>query len=120
MPVYIVRNRATKAEVTRYASAQPQPSVWPDPDCEHVEFIDIPYVPERELSHLDIVRRMTPSEQAAVFLAAQQDIRVLVWLENFKLARDLNTHDPMLIEGLGALEQLGLLATGRALEILNG
>ncbi len=120
MTLYAVRNRDTGEEVLRYSSALPDDSLLPGPDFDHVEILDLPVRPEVMLTQLDVLRRMTDQECAAVFTAAKQSVLVEVWLEKFRSASVLNSWDPLLMQGFAAPEAMGLISPGRAQEILNG
>ena len=61
----------------------------------------------------------TDSELAGIYTAAKANIAIEVWLEKFKVAEIIDLLDPKTIAGLHTLEAVGLLATGRAAEILN-
>lgn len=73
----------------------------------------------RVLSKLDYMNRFADAELAGIYTAAKTVISVEVWLEKFKLASDINLDDPRTIGGLQAMEAAGLLAVGRAAEILS-
>jgi hypothetical protein len=45
-------------------------------------------------------------------------VAVEVWLEKFKQATEINLDDPRTVSGVQALEEAGLIAPGRAAEIL--
>ena len=62
--------------------------------------------------------RFTDDELVGIYSAAKSVIQVEIWLEKFKLAQDINLDDPLVAAGLTALEGVGLLAAGRAAEIL--
>ena len=80
----------------------------------------IPDQPSRQpvLSNLDYMERFTDAELAAIYTAAKTSVVVEVWLEKFKLATEVNLDDPRTVAGVQALEALGILAPGRAAEIL--
>lgn len=71
------------------------------------------------LTKLEYMNRFTDAELAGIYTAAKTVIAVEVWLEKFKLATDINLTDQRTIDGLHALEDAGLLAEGRAAEILT-
>lgn len=83
-----------------------------------------PYVPQEDahrqgiLTKLDYMNRFTDAELAAIYTAAKSSVAIEVWLEKFKLATEINLDDPRTIDGVNALEAAGLLAPGRAAEIL--
>lgn len=77
-----------------------------------------PVVPKRTLTKLEYMDRFTDAELANIYPAAKSSVQVEVWLEKFKLASEINLDDQRTIDGLNSLEVAGLLAAGRAQEIL--
>jgi serine protease inhibitor len=75
--------------------------------------------PKRNITKLQYMNRFTDTELATIYTVAKTSIAVEIWLEKFKLASDINLDDPLVIGGLQALEQFGLIGTGRAMEILT-
>lgn len=73
----------------------------------------------RELTKFIYMCRFTDSELATLYTAAKTVVQIEVWLEKFKLAEVINLDDPATIAGLHALETYGLIAPGRAKEILD-
>lgn len=72
----------------------------------------------RLLTKLEYMERFTDEELGTIFTVAKQSVAVEVWLEKFKLASEINLDDPRILGGLLALESVGILATGRAQEII--
>lgn len=77
-----------------------------------------PEASSTKISKLEYMGRFTDAELAAIYTVAKQVVQVEIWLEKFKLATDVDLADPRTSSGLFALEAAGLLATGRATEIL--
>lgn len=75
--------------------------------------------PKTTLTKLEYMNRFTDAELAAIYTAAKTVIAVEVWLEKFKLSTDIELTDPRTVSGVQALEDAGLLAEGRADEILK-
>ena len=74
---------------------------------------------KQPISVLDFRNRFTQSEKIAIYTAAKQVVAIQVWIDDLASAKDVNvTHDPT-IAGINALESAGLIAKGRAAEILN-
>lgn len=71
------------------------------------------------MSKLEYMNRFTDAELAGIYSAAKQSVAVEIWLEKFKLAEFIDKADPLILQGLQALESVGLLAAGRASEILS-
>ena len=71
-------------------------------------------------SKLAYLRRFTQEERIAIRAAATQSPALADYLALLELAEEVDTRDADTITAVHLLEQLGLLAAGRALEILNG
>lgn len=75
-------------------------------------------VPKTTLTKLEYMDRFTDAELAAIYAAAKTSVEVEIWLGRFKLSSKINLTDERTIAGVNALETAGLIATGRAAEIL--
>jgi len=75
--------------------------------------------PIRTLTHLQYMNRFTDEELEAIYTAAKTVVKVEVWLAKFNAAGPVDLDDQETIKGLQAMEAAGLLATGRAAEILK-
>ena len=75
--------------------------------------------PKRTMTHLEFMRRLTDAELAQIYGAARQSPALEVWLEKFKMAKEISLDDPEIVQGIHVLEQMGLLAEGRAVEVLG-
>jgi len=84
------------------------------------EFVPAPQEPEQitQISRLDFMDRFTDTELAGVFAAAKASPAVEVWVEKVKAASSIDLTDPRTVSGVQALETAGLIAEGRADEIL--
>lgn len=71
------------------------------------------------LTRLEFLDRFTDEELLAVRAAAQHDAAVELWLWRFDHAENVSLADPRTVKGVEGLEQAGLLAAGRAAEILG-
>ena len=126
MTTWTVQDRATQAVV--YAYTAEAPFEWPG--MSFAQFNHIAEVapevaaPARRLTKLDYMNRFTDAELAGIYSAAKQSIDVEVWLAKFNSATadadgtSVDLDDPRTVGGLQALEAAGLLAAGRAAEIL--
>ena len=74
--------------------------------------------PTRIVTRLAFMRRMTNDELAGIYGTAKVSPLLEVWLDKFKLAEEIDLTDPEIVEGLQWLEAAGLLAAGRAAEVL--
>jgi len=82
--------------------------------------------PRRRITRLEFMNRMTDVELAGVYTAAKASVAVEVWLAKFHSTTpeadgtSVDLDDPRTVAGVQALEAAGLLAAGRATEILGG
>ena len=78
----------------------------------------------RRLSKLAYMNRFTDAELAGIYAAAKTVVAVEVWLAKFNATTpeadgtSIDLDDPRTIAGLQGMEAAGLLAAGRAAEIL--
>ena len=122
--IYVVTNKATGVEVSRYASVAPVAGDFPFDDFEHAEYPDdveqVAPAPLGQISKLAYMDRFADAELEGIHGAAKVSLAVEVWLEKFKLAEFIDLSDPRTLAGLQALEANGLIGPGRSLEILHG
>jgi hypothetical protein len=89
-----------------------------------IEFIEgdypVPPIQPTPLTHKQFMDRFTDTELAAIMTAAKSSIELELWFKRFEMAQDILLNDPQTISGVNALETAGLIAEGRATEILNG
>ncbi len=134
--IFIVTNKATGAEIYRYSADAP--IEWGgmgfdthDHTVMQEEVTDV--VPrmyaDRDLTKLTFRRLFTPVEQKAIdrfnatfeshpALTDDQKDDVRTGLENYKAAGSVSLDDPDTAKVLGLYTALGILAGGRAQEIL--
>jgi hypothetical protein len=88
-----------------------------------IEFIEGDYpeppIAPAPLTHKQFMDRFTDSELAGIMTAAKSSIELELWFKRFEMAQDIILSDPQTISGVNALETAGLIATGRATEILS-
>ena len=128
MVEYIVTRKSDGVEVYRYQSDAPvewhgmafdthdhtlAPVINPDGSIEGV-------VVGRTLTKLEYLRRFTDKERIAIRAAAEQNAALADYLQLMEAAQDINTGDEDTVAAVTMLEQVGLIAAGRAQEILNG
>ena len=124
MAEYIVTRKSDGAEVLRYSAAHAQEVNGFDlVDYDHTEWT--PETPadepvSRTLTKLEYLRRFTVEERVAIRAASEQNPVLADYLQLMELAQEINTGDPDTIAAVTMLEQVGLLAEGRAQEVLNG
>lgn len=122
--IYVVTNKLTGAEVTRYAAVAPVAGDFPFAVFEHAECLDdappVVAAPLGQISQLDYMERFTDAELESIYGAEASSLAVRVWLKKFEAADFIDLADPRTLSGLQALESNGLIGPGRSLEILNG
>jgi len=88
---------------------------------ENIE--DAPQTPERHITRLAFRQRFTAAEKAALTFAARQNTpegaAVQAYLDDVQAATFIDLDRPDTRAGVLALESAGLLAAGRATEILG-
>ena len=123
MADYIVTRKSDGAEVYRYQADAPVE--WCGMEFaahDHTEQAEQPTAPSgpRTMTKLGYLRRFTVEERVAIRAAAAQNAVLADYLQLMELAQDINTGDPDTVAAVTMLEQAGLIATGRANEVLNG
>jgi hypothetical protein len=120
MPNYAVQDRATGETVDSYTADQPDHiGRYPFEQFNHIPQPVVVEAPVRMISKLDYMNRLSDTELAAIYTAAKTVVQVEVWLKKFDAVKDeVNLDDPRTVNGVNALEAAGLLAAGRAAEIL--
>lgn len=127
MTTWKVTHRETGAVVHAYTADTP--ADWPDyPFAQYNHIAEVPPAPDpdhaRRLTKLEYMNRFHDAELAAIYSAAKVSVAVEVWLAKFNAATpdadgtSVDLDDPRTIAGVRALEDAGLLGTGRAAEIL--
>ena len=79
----------------------------------------VPVPAPRLLTHERFIQRFTPSEWEAMTAAARSNAAMDAWMRRFSLATFVSIEDPATVSGVHALELAGILAPGRATEVLN-
>lgn len=126
MTTYIVTTKSTGQEVYRYQSDAPVE--WsgmefathdhtPEPDQSPVT--DVP-VKAMTWTKLEYLRRFTQAERIGIRDAAKVVPELFDYMELLALAEEIRSDDPDIAAALAMLEGAGLIASGRAQEILNG
>lgn len=72
-----------------------------------------------QITKLEFMNRLTADELILIYTAAAQDVRLQIWLDKFKISEFVDLSDQQTIDGIKALEQFSIIATGRSLEILS-
>lgn len=94
---------------------------WPVPDgCALHALADPVSVQRKALSRLEFLRRFTAEERVAIRQASTTDPIIYDFLDLLYQAQEVRADDADTRAGLQYLETKGLLASGRATEILTG
>ena len=123
MAEYIVTRKADGVEVYRYQSDTPvEWNGMAFATHDHTEQAEQPVLPSgpRTMTQLEYLRRFTVEERVAIRAAAAHNPVLADYLQLMELAQDINTGDADTIAAVTLLEQTGLIAPGRANEVLNG
>ena len=73
----------------------------------------------RLLTHEQFIQRFTAAEWEAMTTAARSNAAMDAWMRRFTLAAFVNLDDPATAAGVQALELAGILANGRAAQVLQ-
>lgn len=121
MPHYVVTDQQN-SEIIRYSAAVVQSHDYPLDLYTHTEFDpDVgPIVTTgRTMTKLEYLRRFTQAERIAIRTVAASNPVLDDYMQLLELATEINTADPDTVAAVHMLEAAGLIAAGRAGEILN-
>lgn len=140
MPSFSVINKATGDKVYEYSTDGAaiewnglefathdhveMPVINPDGSIEGVVLTH--YSGRRLLSKLEFITLFTDEEYVGLIAAAKQSVPLEAWIKKLDYAtpdpegRSVDLDDPRIHTGVSGLEMMGLIAQGRAGEILNG
>lgn len=76
-------------------------------------------LPVTILTKFQFMSRLTIAERLAIYAAEAGSPIIRMWLEMFKICEEIDTINADTIAGVQMLEQAGLIAEGRAAEILG-
>lgn len=127
MPTYRVINKSTGQECYSYQSDTIlDMDIFPLSNYSHIEettpIPSIPSisVPNRVLTKIAFLRLFTQQERIAIRAAATTNPILGDFMSLLGLAEEVDITDQDIIGAVNLLEQSGILASGRAMEILNG
>lgn len=127
MPSFIVTNKTTGQEVTRYAAQAPVEQLdalaVPFADFDHaelVEGVEIAPVVAMTWTKREYLSRFSQAERIAIRTTAKQVPELEDYMELLALATEVRSDDPDVVGALTMLEVSGLIGAGRAQEILHG
>ncbi len=93
------------------------------PDSNHIwnkETLKFERIPKIILTKFEYMKRFNDDELAKIYTLAKSNIQLEIWLEKFKTASEVDLTDLTTCSGVRALETAGIIAAGRAEEILKG
>lgn len=76
--------------------------------------------PKRRITRLAFRNLFTGAEKIAIYTAAESSVQIRVWLDDLNAAEFVDLDYPATIAGVQALEAGGIIAEGRAAEVLAG
>lgn len=125
MPTYRVIEKSTG--LTVYAYGADAPLEWAGmlfATHDHIEVVpladgSVTVTTGFRLTKLEFLRRFTQAERVAIRTAAQQSMVLADYMAMIDLAQDIDLTDVDTSGGVRMLEQAGLIAAGRADEILS-
>lgn len=117
---WIVENRLTGEVV--YAYGADRATEWPEypfAEFNHVAEKPAVFAPvQRTISKLEYLRRFTGEERITIRAAAKVTPVLEDYLAMLELAQDINLDDVDTVAAVQMLEVVGLIADGRAAEVL--
>ena len=128
MTTYIVTRKSDQVEVCRYSAAEPTVSPilsdsYPFDEYDHTATADsdspAPVV-QWVWTPLEFLRKFTAAERITIRAAAKVNASLDDFMFLLERATEVHSDNPDVVNGLALLEAAGLLAAGRAAEILNG
>lgn len=125
MTTFSVTRRSDQTEVYRYNAEAPIPWSGMEFDThDHTEVVEVApdeqavTAPARIWSRVDFLRKFTPAERIAIRTAAKQVPELDDFMFLLEAAAEVHSDNEDVVAGLRLLTQAGLLAVGRAGEIL--
>lgn len=73
----------------------------------------------RFMTQEQFTRRLSTDELRAVYTLAKQSIDIEIWLDRFKMSKEIDLDDSFLVTGLYGLAQAGVFTETRVQEILS-
>lgn len=80
--------------------------------------IPAPAVVDKRKTRLEFLDLFTHAELSGIYSAAKTIVDIEIYLDKVKAAEFIDLADPRTIAGVNSLESSGLIAVGRAAEIL--
>lgn len=122
-----ISNRTTEAAPPSHGAAPVVGQLWPN--WTGAEWVVLPYVEpviqaaptaDKWVTLVEARALFTDAEKINIYTAAKTEVAVQVWLDDLHAVQNqmVNKSDPRFIAGVNAMEFGGLIAAGRAAEIL--
>ena len=120
MANWIVENRLMGEVVHAYGADQPDHfGAFPLEQFNHIRQKEVEAAPvPRTITKLEYLRRFTTDERVAIRAAAVANPVLDDYLKLMELAQEINLDDTDTVAAVQLLEQSGLIAAGRAAEVL--
>ena len=117
---WIVESRITGEVAYAYGADQPDHfGTFPLEQYNHIRQKEVEAAPvPRTITKLEYLRRFTTAERVAIRAAAAANPVLDDYLKLMELAQEINLDDADTIAAVQMMEQSGLIAAGRAAEIL--
>lgn len=120
MNTYVIQQRETGEVVHAYTADAPSEFVeYPFAQFNHILQKPETVAPaERTITKVAYLRRFTTDERVGIRTAAKTSAVLEDYLSMMELAEEINLDDPDTIAAVQMLESAGLIAPGRAAEVL--
>lgn len=119
MSNWTVEDRLTGEVVHAYGADIPSHyETFPLEQYNHILQKEVIAEPVRTVTKLEYLRRFTQVERIAIRAASTQSPELADYLAMLEIAQDIDLDDPDTVAAVTMLEQAGLIAAGRAAEIL--
>ena len=120
MANWIVEDRIMGEVVYAYGADQPDHFAdYPLEQFNHIRQKEVEAAPvPRTITKLEYLRRFTTAERVAIRAAAAANPVLDDYLKLMELAQEINLDDTDTVAAVQMLEQAGLIAAGRAAEVL--
>jgi len=92
------------------------PDLWAELPADCAAFVPPPE--SRTMDKRDFLALFTSDEKSALLQAAQASLDVAAWKWEFDAASFIDKDDPVLVQGIDALVQAGVLTASRRDEVL--
>lgn len=129
MPYYQVLRKSDGVQVYTYQT-ESDPIEWAGMEfVTHDHLLVVPVNPDgsiegsvtgRVMTKLEFLRRFTQDERVAIRTLAKTNVVLEDYMAMIDLAQEIDTSDPDTQAGVQMLETVGLIAAGRANEVLYG